>query len=111
MITDKELQQRMAPPLRFPPADTVQKAQSGHPGPPMGAATIAYVLWDRILKHNPANPNWIDRDRFILSPGHASALLYALLHLPGYDLWLGDLQNFRPWGSKCPGHPEYGETP
>ncbi|HKZ85240.1 MAG TPA: transketolase [Anaerolineae bacterium] len=111
MITDKELEQRMVNTLRFLAADTVQKAQSGHPGTPMGAATIAYVLWDRILKHNPANPNWIDRDRFILSPGHASALLYALLHLTGYDLWLDDLKNFRQWGSKTPGHPEHGLTP
>lgn len=111
MITDKELEQRVVNTLRFLAADAVQKAQSGHPGTPMGAATIAYVLWDRFLKHNPANPNWIDRDRFILSPGHASALLYALLHLTGYDLSLDDFKNFRQWGSKTPGHPEHGLTP
>ncbi|MBI5291421.1 MAG: transketolase [Chloroflexi bacterium] len=106
-----ELDQRCINALRFLAADTVQKAKSGHPGTPMGAATLAYVLWDRFLKHNPANPNWADRDRFILSPGHASALLYALLHLTGYDLSLDELKNFRQWGSKTPGHPERGLTP
>ena len=97
--------------LRFLAADAVQKARSGHPGTPMGAAPVAYTLWNRMLKHNPANPAWPDRDRFVLSPGHASMLLYGLLHLTGYDLPLEELKNFRQWGSKTPGHPEYGETP
>ena len=97
--------------IRFLSVDTVQKANSGHPGAPMGAAAMAYVLWDRFLKHNPADPSWPDRDRFILSAGHASALLYSLLHLTGYDLPLDELKQFRQWGSKTPGHPEYGLTP
>jgi transketolase len=97
--------------IRFLAADIVQKAGSGHPGTPMGAAVIAYTLWNRFLKHNPANPNWVNRDRFILSPGHASALLYALLYLTGYDLSLEELKLFRQWESKTPGHPEYGLTP
>jgi transketolase len=97
--------------LRFLAVDMVQKAKSGHPGTPMGAATRAYVLWDRFLKHNPRNPQWADRDCFILSPGHASALLYSLLYLTGYDLSLEDLKQFRQWGSKTPGHPEYRDTP
>ncbi len=97
--------------LRFLALDMVQKAKSGHPGTPMGAADTAYVLWDRFLRHNPRNPAWVDRDRFILSPGHASALLYGLLHLTGYDLPMEELQRFRQWGSKTPGHPEYGLTP
>ncbi len=97
--------------LRFLALDMVQKAKSGHPGTPMGAADMAYVLWDRFLRHNPRDPAWVDRDRFILSPGHASALLYGLLHLTGYDLPMEELQRFRQWGSKTPGHPEYGLTP
>ena len=97
--------------IRFLAVDAVQKAGSGHPGTPMGAAPMAYTLWDRFLKHNPHNPAWPDRDRFVLSPGHASALLYALLHLYGYDLPLDELKRFRQWGSKTPGHPELGETP
>jgi len=97
--------------LRFLAVDAVEKAGSGHPGTPMGAATMAYVLWDRFLEHNPANPAWPDRDRFVLSPGHASALLYALLHLTGHDLPLEELKNLRRWGSKTPGHPERGHTP
>ena len=96
---------------RFLAADAVQRANSDHPGAPMGAASLAYVLWDRFLKHNPRNPAWPDRDRFVLSAGHASMLLYALLHLTGYDLPLEELKNFRRWGSKTPGHPEYGQTP
>jgi transketolase len=91
--------------------DAVQKANSGHPGAPMGLAPAAYILWTRMLKHNPKNPEWFDRDRFVLSGGHASMLLYSLLHLTGYDLSLEDLKNFRQWGSKTPGHPEYGHTP
>ena len=97
--------------LRFLSVDAVEKAKSGHPGAPMGAASMAYVLWDRFLKHNPKNPSWPDRDRFILSAGHASALLYSLLHLTGYDLPLEEVMAFRQWGSKTPGHPEHGLTP
>jgi len=97
--------------IRFLAVDTVQKANSGHPGAPMGAAPMAYVLWDRFLKHNPNDPKWPDRDRFILSAGHASAMLYALLYLTGYDLSLEELKQFRQWGSKTPGHPEYECAP
>jgi transketolase len=91
--------------------DAIQKANSGHPGAPMGLAAAAYVLWTRFLKHNPRNPDWPDRDRFVLSGGHASMLLYSLLYLTGYDLKLEDIKNFRQWGSKTPGHPEYRHTP
>lgn len=91
--------------------DAVQAAESGHPGMPMGMADAAYVLWTKFLKHDPSNPDWYDRDRFILSAGHGSMLLYSLLHLTGYDLSLEELKNFRQWGSKTPGHPEYGDTP
>jgi len=91
--------------------DAVQKANSGHPGAPMGLAPAAYVLWTEILKHNPQNPTWPDRDRFVLSAGHASMLLYSLLYLTGYDLSLEDLKNFRQWESKTPGHPEFSHTP
>ena len=91
--------------------DAVQKAKSGHPGMPMGAAPMAFVLWTKHLKHNPTNPRWHNRDRFVLSAGHGSMLLYSLLHLTGYDLSLDDLKNFRQWGSKTPGHPEYHLTP
>ncbi|HSV72360.1 MAG TPA: transketolase [Chthonomonadales bacterium] len=91
--------------------DAVQNANSGHPGLPMGAAAMSYALWDRHLKHNPADPKWPDRDRFVLSGGHGSMLLYSLLHLSGYDLSLDDVRSFRQWGSKTPGHPEYGEAP
>ncbi len=97
--------------IRMLAADCVESARSGHPGMPMGAAPMAYVLWTRILRHNPSNPSWPDRDRFVLSAGHGSALLYSLLHLTGYDLSIEDLKNFRQWGSKTPGHPEYGHTP
>src|SRR5215212_4438231 len=91
--------------------DAVQKANSGHPGLPLGAAPMAYVLWTRFLQHNPRNPKWENRDRFLLSAGHGSMLLYSLLHLTGYDLALDELKNFRQWGSKTPGHPEYGLAP
>jgi len=91
--------------------DAIQKANSGHPGAPMGLAPAAYVLWTRILKHNPKNPAWTDRDRFVLSCGHASMLLYSLLYLSGYGLTIDDIKNFRQWGSKTPGHPEFGHTP
>jgi len=90
--------------------DAVQQANSGHPGMPMGMADIAEVLWNDNLKHNPANPGWADRDRFVLSNGHGSMLLYSLLHLSGYDLPISELKNFRQLHSKTPGHPEYGET-
>ena len=96
--------------LRFLAADQVEKAKSGHPGFPLGTAPLMYTVWDRFMHYNPKDPNWFNRDRFILSPGHGSALLYAMLHLAGYDLSLEDLQNFRQWGSKTPGHPEYGHT-
>ena len=91
--------------------DGVQKANSGHPGAPMGAAPMAYVVWTRFLRHAPTHPAWPDRDRFVLSAGHASMLLYSLLHLTGYEVSLEDLQSFRQWGSRTPGHPEYGLTP
>jgi transketolase len=91
--------------------DAVQKANSGHPGTPMALAPLAYVVWTQFLRHNPSNPKWFDRDRFILSCGHASMLLYAMLYLTGYDLSLEEIKNFRQWGSKTPGHPEYGITP
>ena len=91
--------------------DAVQKANSGHPGLPLGASPMAYVLWQRYLRHNPRDPNWPDRDRFVLSAGHGCALLYSLLHLTGYDLTLDDLKSFRQWGSKTPGHPEWHDTP
>src|SRR5678815_5579605 len=91
--------------------DAVQKAESGHPGLPLGAAPMAYVLWTRFLRHNPKNPKWENRDRFLLSAGHGSMLIYSLLYLTGYDLPLDELENFRQWGSKTPGHPEYGLTP
>jgi transketolase len=97
--------------IRILSAECVEKAKSGHPGMPMGAAPMAYVLWTRFLKYNPSNPKWPDRDRFVLSAGHGSMLLYSLLHLTGYDLSLEELKNFRQWQSKTPGHPEYGHTP
>ena len=111
MTDQAALDQQCINAIRFLAVDAVQKAKSGHPGTPMGAATVAYTLWDRFLKHNPRNPTWPNRDRFILSAGHASMLVYALLHLTGYDLPSEELKNFRQWGSKTPGHPEYGLTP
>jgi transketolase len=96
--------------LRFLAVDMVQKANSGHPGLPMGSASMAYALWDRSLKFNPYDPDWPDRDRFVLSAGHGCALLYALLHVTGFDLPLEELKRFRQWGSRTPGHPEYGKT-
>lgn len=106
-----ELQTRAINTLRFLSADAVQKANSGHPGLPMGAAAMAYTLWTRHLRHNPRDPRWPGRDRFVLSGGHGSMLLYSLLHLTGYDLPLDEIKNFRQWGSITPGHPEYGLTP
>ncbi|GAA0815397.1 transketolase [Colwellia asteriadis] len=103
--------QELANAIRVLSMDAVQKAKSGHPGAPMGMADIAEVLWRDFLKHNPTDPNWVDRDRFILSNGHGSMLIYSLLHLSGYDLSIDDLKNFRQLHSKTPGHPEYGYTP
>ena len=105
------LQENAINTLRFLSADMVQQANSGHPGLPMGCAAIGYTIWTRHLRHNPRNPSWPDRDRFVLSGGHGCALLYSLLHLTGYDLSLDEIKNFRQWGSKTPGHPEYGLTP
>ena len=96
--------------IRILSAEGVEKAKSGHPGLPMGAAPMAYTLWAKVMKHNPADPDWVDRDRFILSAGHGSMLIYSLLHLFGYGLSMDELMNFRQWGSKTPGHPEYGHT-
>ncbi len=110
-MTSKELDTLSINTLRFLATDAVQAANSGHPGLPLGAAPMAYLIWNRFLKHNPANPHWFDRDRFILSAGHGSSLLYALLHMAGYDLSLDDIKNFRQWGSKTPGHPEFGHMP
>ena len=106
-----EIDQLAVNTIRFLAVDAIEKANSGHPGLPMGGAAMAYVLWTRFLKHCPAEPGWANRDRFVLSAGHGSMLLYALLHLSGYDLSLDDLKKFRQWGSKTPGHPEYGHTP
>jgi transketolase len=109
-MTSSSLDQQCIDTLRFLSVDMVQKANSGHPGLPLGAAPMAYVLWTKHLKHYPSNPEWVDRDRFVLSAGHGSALLYSLLHVTGYDLSLDDLKQFRQWGSKAPGHPERGHT-
>jgi transketolase len=111
MADKTKLDERCINTIRFLSVDAIQKAKSGHPGMPMGAAAMAYCLWHRHLKHNPVHPGWLDRDRFILSAGHGSMLLYALLHLTGYDLPLTELQSFRQWGSKTPGHPECYLTP
>ncbi|MCD4751426.1 MAG: transketolase, partial [Thermoanaerobaculales bacterium] len=91
--------------------DAIEKANSGHPGAPMGLAPVAWTLFSRMLKHDPADPAWHDRDRFVLSAGHASTMLYAVLHLTGYDLSIDDIKQFRQWGSRTPGHPEVGEVP
>ena len=91
--------------------DAIEKANSGHPGMPMGSAPMAYTLWSRYMNHNPKNPKWFNRDRFVLSAGHGSMLLYSLLHLSGYEVSMDDIKEFRQWGSKTPGHPEYGHTP
>ena len=110
-IHSKQLDELAINTIRFLSVDAVQKANAGHPGMPMGCAPIAYVLYTKYLNHNPANPKWLNRDRFILSAGHGSMLLYSILHLCGYDLPLDELKNFRQWGSKTPGHPEYNLTP
>ncbi len=106
----KTIEQQVIDTIRVLSAEQVQKAKSGHPGTPMGAAPQAFVLWDQVMRTNPSNPKWINRDRYVLSAGHASALMYTLLHLYGYDLTMDDLKNFRQTGSKTPGHPEYGHT-
>jgi transketolase len=106
-----ELDQQCIDTIRFLSVDMVQKADSGHPGMPLGASPTAYVLWTRWLHYHPHHPKWANRDRFVLSPGHASAMLYSLLHLTGYDLPLDEIKQFREWGSKTPGHPELGLTP
>src|SRR5438034_3970681 len=106
-----ELDQLCINTIRALAIDAVQKANSGHPGLPLGAAPMAYVLWTRFMRYNPKNPKWENRDRFLLSAGHGCMLLYSLLHLTGYDLSLDEIKNFRQWGSKTPGHPEYGIAP
>ncbi len=111
MRPNAELEQKAINTLRFLSADAVQTANSGHPGLPMGNAAVAYTLWTQHLRHNPGNPAWVNRDRFVLSGGHGSMLLYSLLHLTGYDLSLEDIQQFRQWESKTPGHPEYWLVP
>jgi transketolase len=111
MTVATDLDQLAIDTIRTLSIDAVQKANSGHPGAPMGAAPMAYVLWTRFLRHAPTHPDWPDRDRFVLSAGHASMLLYSLLHLTGYEVSLEDLKSFRQWGSITPGHPEYGLTP
>jgi transketolase len=111
MSSKNEVEQKCIDTIRFLAADAIEKAKSGHPGMPLGAAAAAFTLWTKHLKHNPKNPQWPDRDRFVLSSGHASMLLYSLLHLTGYSLSLDDIKNFRQWGSLTPGHPEYKHTP
>jgi transketolase len=110
-VSQKQLDDLCVNTIRMLSADAVQKANSGHPGLPMGAAAFAYNLWMEHLRFNPKNPDWLNRDRFVLSAGHGSMLLYSLLHLTGYDLELDELKTFRQWGSRCPGHPEHGLTP
>src|SRR6266508_3157783 len=112
-MTEKytDLDQLTVNTIRMLSIDGVQQANSGHPGLPLGAAPMAYVLWSRFLRFNPQDPKWPNRDRFVLSAGHGSMLLYSLLYLTGYDLSLDELKNFRQWGSKTPGHPEYGLAP
>jgi transketolase len=109
--SSEKLQNQAINTIRFLSADAIQKANSGHPGLPMGTAALAYTIWSRHLRFNPQNPNWVNRDRFILSGGHGSMLLYSLLHLTGFDLSLDEIKEFRQWGSRTPGHPEYGLTP
>ncbi|MCA9580964.1 MAG: transketolase, partial [Myxococcales bacterium] len=111
MPTDKSLDQLAVDTIRALSMDAVQKANSGHPGAPLGLAPLGWTIFSRLRKHDPNKPEWFDRDRFVLSCGHASMLQYSMLHLSGYDLSLDDLKNFRQWGSRTPGHPEYGHTP
>src|SRR5436305_4992984 len=108
--TYTDLDQLAVNTIRILSIDAVQQANSGHPGLPLGAAPMAYVLWTRFLRFNPRDPHWPNRDRFVLSAGHGSMLLYSLLYLTGYDLSLDELKHFRQWGSKTPGHPQYGPT-
>ncbi|MBE0602118.1 MAG: transketolase [Deltaproteobacteria bacterium] len=110
-VKNEDLASRAVNTIRFLSAEAVQKAKSGHPGTPMALAPLSYLLWTRFLRYNPSNPDWPGRDRFVLSCGHASMLLYSMLHLTGYDLSLDDLKSFRQWGSRTPGHPEAGHTP
>ena len=110
VVDEAALQQKCIETIRFLAVDGVQKANSGHPGMPMGAAAVAYTLFTRHLRYDPADPAWPDRDRFVLSAGHASMLLYSMLHLAGYDVTMDDLKAFRQWGSRTPGHPEFGHT-
>src|SRR5512143_1639575 len=110
-VTGKQLDQLSINTIRTLAMDAVQKADSGHPGTPMALAPLAYVLWTTFLRYNPENPQWFNRDRFILSAGHASMLQYAMLFLTGYDVSLDDIKSFRQWGSRTPGHPEYRRTP
>ncbi len=110
-MSEHDLEQRCINTIRMLAVDAVQQANSGHPGLPMEAAPIAYVLWTRLMRYNPKNPDWPNRDRFVLSGGHGSMLLYAMLHLTGYELSLDEIRNFRQWESQTPGHPEYGDTP
>ncbi|GAY76705.1 transketolase [Sporolactobacillus inulinus] len=105
-----EIEQLSIDTIRTLSIDAIDKANSGHPGLPMGAAPMAYTLWAKKLKHNPADPKWFNRDRFVLSAGHGSMLLYSLLHVFNYGLPLEELKKFRQWGSRTPGHPEYGHT-
>lgn len=109
-MDNQAIEQKAINTIRLLSADAVQKANSGHPGLPMGMAPVAYLLFKKIMKHNPKNSKWLNRDRFVLSGGHGSMLLYSILHLSGYDLSLDDLKSFRQWGSKTPGHPEFGRT-
>ncbi|MFC0557547.1 transketolase [Halalkalibacter alkalisediminis] len=111
VMNDKQLDQLAINTIRTISIDGIEKANSGHPGMPMGAAPMAYTLWAKEMNHNPANPHWFNRDRFVLSAGHGSMLLYSMLHLFGYDVTMNDLKNFRQWGSRTPGHPELGHTP
>src|SRR5690606_18412146 len=107
----KTIDQLSVDSIRTLAIDAIEKANSGHPGMPMGAAPMAYELWSKFMAHNPTNPTWINRDRFVLSAGHGSMLLYSLLHLYGYeDVSMEEIQSFRQWGSKTPGHPEFGHT-
>lgn len=110
-LSDKQISDLSVNTIRFLAVDAVQKANSGHPGMPMGCAPLAYLLYTKLLKHNPVNPDWFNRDRFVLSAGHGSMLLYSVLHLTGYNISLEDIKNFRQWGSLTPGHPEYHHTP
>src|SRR6476646_4353838 len=110
-MSSQSLDQLAINTIRTLSIDAVQKANSGHPGLPLDAAPMAYVLWTHFLHHNPRNPKWPDRDRFVFSAGHGSMLLYSLLYLTGYDLSLDDIKSFRQWGSRTPGHPEYRLTP